>query len=212
MSPAWSERGSRGSSDPRDAAPFEAAIARFDAANGEDPRRERLDGAEQPKELVYARRMSEWLERLAPDASEALRLAVRCQHIQRWTMPRRHYPEGREGYRRWRTDLAQFHAETAGRILTEVGYDEATIARVQALLRKERLKSDPETQRLEDVVCLVFLQYYFADFARQHDEEKLIGILRKTWRKMSERGRQAALTIDLPPELKALVLKALASS
>ncbi len=211
MSPVRSESGRRGSSDPRDASPFDAAIARFDAANGEDPRRERLDGADHPKELVYARRMSEWLDRLAPDASEALRLAVRCQHIQRWTIPRRHYPEGREGYRRWRTDLAQFHAETAGRILKEVGYDETPIGRVQALLRKERLKADPETQLLEDVVCLVFLQYYFADFARQHDEEKLIDILRKTWRKMSERGRQAALTINLPPDLMALVHKAVAA-
>jgi hypothetical protein len=115
----------------------------------------------------------------------------------------------RDGYRRWRTDLQQFHADQAGEILREVGYDEATIARVQFLLRKERLKLDPETQLLEDVACLVFLESYFAEFARKHDEEKLIPILRRTWAKMSPRGREAALALDLAPEGKDLVQKAL---
>ena len=133
--------------------------------------------------------MSEALERFAPDASEVVRLAVRCQHIRRWTVPRDSYPEGRDGYRRWRTDLGRFHAETASDILRQVGYDDATVGRVQALLRKERLKADPEVQLLEDVVCLVFLRHYLAPFAAQHADEKVVGILQKTWRKMSERGR-----------------------
>lgn len=185
---------------------FEKAIARFDAANAEDPNRE---GA-RPKELVYAERMSAWLERLAPDASEALRLAARCQHIRRWTIPRAAYPAGREGYKQWRTAAARMHAETAGAILREVGYDEATIRRVESLVRKERLKVDPEAQLLEDVVDLVFLEHYLADFAKKHDEEKLRGILRKTWEKMSKRGREAALALPLAPELRALVEKAIA--
>lgn len=183
------------------------AMARFDRANAEDPNVETVDRASQPKELLYARRMSDALERFAPDASEVVRLAVRCQHIRRWTVPRDSYPDGRDGYRRWRTDLGRFHAETAGGILREVGYDDATVGRVRALLRKERLKADPEVQLLEDVVCLVFLRHYLAPFAARHEEEKVVGILRKTWRKMSARGRAAALDLDLAPELRALVTR-----
>lgn len=189
---------------------FEKAIARFDAANAEDPNQETDRGEARPKELVYAQRMTAWLDKLEPAASEALRLAARCQHIRRWTIPRASYPMGREGYKQWRTALARFHAETAGAILKEVGYGEATIKRVQSLVRKERLKADPESQLLEDVVDLVFLEHYFADFAKKHDEEKLTGILRKTWEKMSKRGREAALALPLAPELRALVEKALA--
>ena len=187
---------------------FTNAIDRFDRANAEDARRESVGGEQQPRELVYARRMTAALERFAPDAPEAVRLAARCQHIRRWTIPRDRYPEGRDGYRRWRTDLGRFHAETAGEILREVGYDDATIARVQVLLRKERLKADPDVQLLEDVICLVFLEHYLADFAARHDEGRLTDILRKTWRKMSDRGRTAALEVDLPPELRAFVVRA----
>ena len=187
---------------------FANALERFDRANAEDPRREPFDGEPQPRELVYARRMTAALDRFAPDAPEAVRLAARCQHIRRWTVPRDRYPAGRDGYRRWRTDLGRFHAETAGEILREVGYDDAAIGRVQALLRKERLKADSDVQLLEDVICLVFLQHYLADFATQHDAEKLADILRKTWRKMSDRGRAAALEIDLAPDLRALVIRA----
>ena len=185
-----------------------AAFDRFDAANAEDPNRERVDGVEQPRELVYAQRMTEALERIAPDAAEAVRLAARCQHIRRWTVPRDTYPDGRDGYRRWRTDLARFHAETAGAVLRDVGYGDDTIARVGALLRKERLKADPEVQLLEDVACLVFLQHYLPAFAPRHDEEKLAGILRKTWRKMSASGQAAALRLDLDPDLRELVARA----
>ena len=187
---------------------FRNAVARFDRANAEDPNVETVDGASQPKELLYAQRMSDALERFAPNASEVVRLAVRCQHIRRWTVPRDTYPEGRDGYRRWRSDLGRFHAETAGDILHQVGYDDATVGRVQALLRKERLKADPEVQLLEDVVCLVFLRHYLAPFAAQHADEKVVGILRKTWHKMSERGRAAASDLDLAPALRALVTRA----
>jgi len=189
---------------------FQQAIARFDAANGEDPNQESWLGVEHPKELLYAQRMTGWLERFAPDASEALRLAVRAQHIRRWALPRSDYPEGKEGYKRWRSTLARFHAQTAGEILAEAGYDDETIRRVQGLIRKEQLKRDPEAQCLEDVVCLVFLENYFADFAQKHDEEKIIDILQKTWKKMSPAGHAAALGLVLPAEARALVGKALA--
>ena len=183
----------------RPTAGFDTAIARFDAANADDPRREVCEGVAYPRELLYARRMTVWLEKLAPDASEALRLAARCQHIRRWTIPRRDYPMDRQGYRAWRTRLARFHADTAGEILRDVGYDEPIVQRVQALLRKERLKLDPGVQCLEDVICLVFLESYFADFASQHDEPKLVDIVRKTWKKMSGQGHEAARALNLRP-------------
>ena len=195
-----------------EAARLREALARFDRANADDPNRELVDGAEQPRELVYARRMTATLDSFAPEAPEAVRLAVRCQHIRRWTVPRDTYPGGRDGYRRWRTDLARFHAETAGTILREVGYGDDTVARVGALLRKERLKADPQVQLLEDVACLVFLQHYLPAFAAQHDDAKVVDILGKTWRKMSARGRAGALALDLEPPVRALVSRAVAAA
>ena len=185
------------------------AFTRFDAANSEDPNTERVDGQERPKELVYAERMTRWLDHLEPDASEALRLAARAQHLKRWVIPRSDFPEGREGYHRWRTTLYGFHADEAAKILREVGYGDETVERVESLLQKKRLKLEPECQTLEDVICLVFLEDYFSDFAKQHDEEKLIGILRRTWKKMSPRGHEAALGLDLPAEARGLVARAL---
>ena len=187
----------------------EDAIARIDAANGADPNREFVDGEARPAALVYSERMTRWLETLAPDASEALRIAVRAQHIQRWTVPRAEFPEGREGYHRWRTTLAKFHAERTAAILAGAGYGADVIDRVKKLLRKRGLKTDPEVQMLEDVACLVFLESYFADFSKQHDEAKVIGILQKTWAKMSPVGHEAALALDMPAEARALVEKAL---
>jgi hypothetical protein len=185
---------------PLDHARFTAAVARIDAANAEDPN---------GKELLYSQRMSAWLDRVEPDAPEALRLAARAQHVRRWAIPRSDYPMDRIGYLTWRTTLYKFHAEQAAGILREVGYDEGTIARVASLVRKERIKTDPEAQTLEDVICLVFLENYFAEFAAQHDGEKVVGILRKTWRKMSERGRGVALTLEIPAEARRLVERAL---
>ena len=190
---------------------FRRAVERFDAANAEDPNRELADGVEQPKELVYARRMTARLDRFRPDAPEPVRLAARCQHIRRWTIPRADYPAGREGYRRWRTDLGRFHADTAAVILRDVGYGDDVVARVGSLLRKERLKADPDVQLLEDVICLVFVEHYLAGFAPKHDEETLAGVLRKTWRKMSEDGRRAALALDLPKNVRSVVERAVAS-
>ena len=190
---------------------FEATIARFDAANAEDPN---LDEG-QPKELLYAQRMSEMLARFAPDATEAVQLAVRAQHIQRWKTPRSSYPMDRQGYLQWRTGLYKFHAETAGRIMTENGYDAATIERVQAAVGKKGLKVNAETQLLEDVTDLVFLEHYLAGFAAQHpeyDEAKWIEIIRKTWQKMSQQARDFVLAgkVSLPETARPLILKAVA--
>ena len=188
---------------------FRAAIERFDKANAADPNRTVVAGESVADELLYARRMTDWLNRLEPAASEPLRLAVRCQHLCRWMIPRSQYPMTRAGYLQWRSTLAQFHADKAGEILHDLKYDEETVRRVKSLVRKEGLKSDSEAQTLEDVACLVFLEFYFADFAAEHEEAKVLNILRRTWAKMSERGRDAAKTIDLPQRERELIAKAL---
>ena len=192
---------------PTDASRFARAVEQIDAAHREDPTHAQSEGRTCPAEWLYARRMAEWLARLEPQASEALRLAVRSQHIRRWTIPRASFPMTRPGYLQWRSNLARFHAEQAGEILRGVGYDEQTIARVQSLVRKERLTLDAEAQTLEDAACLVFLEGEFVDFARKHDAQKVEGILRKTWRKMSQRARAEALKLaaGLPEPERRLI-------
>jgi hypothetical protein len=186
---------------------FRRAIAALDAAHAEDPEK---DASGAPKELLYAQRMSAWLEMLAPNASDALRLAVRCQHLRRWAIARSAYPEGKVGYLRWRKEESLAHAALAGEILAQAGYGADTVQRVQSLVKKERIKHDPEAQLLEDSACLVFLEFEFAGFAARHDEAKIIDILRKTWPKMSPLGQAAALRLQLPAQLRAMVGKALA--
>jgi hypothetical protein len=190
---------------------FAAAISAIDAANARDPHRvPGDDGQPVASELLYGQRMSRWLNRLYPDAPEPLKLAARAQHIRRWEVPRDRYPMDRAGYHRWRTGLYTFHADAAAAILRAVGYDEATVERVRFLIRKERLKADPDTQALEDTICLVFLENYFAGFAPKHEADKVIVILRRTWAKMSPVGREAALKLPLPPAAGELVARALA--
>lgn len=188
---------------------FNNAIALFDAANAQDPNQD--EG--QPKELLYARRMTEMIGRFAPEAGEVPRLAVRAQHIQRWTVPRSNYPMTKPGYFAWRTGLYRFHAETAGQLMQQAGYDAATIARVQAAVGKQEIKANPDTQLLEDVSSLVFIEHYMLGFAGQHaeySEEKWLNIIRKTWKKMSDRAHVFATTggIKLPEPLVPLILKA----
>ena len=188
---------------------FDDAILLIDTANSADRRIENADGDGVPRELLYSQRMTAWLDRLEPEAGEALKLAVRAQHLRRWEIRRDTYPVGRAGYHSWRRELAVFHADKAGELLAEAGYDGPMIARVQSLIRKENLRSDPETQTLEDVACLVFLEHYFEHFLPQQDAAKVIEIVRKTWRKMSPRGQAAALELELAPEAQELVEKAL---
>ena len=188
---------------------LDEAFRRFDEANADDPNTEMVNGQPLPKELVYGQRMSARLAVFAPDAPETVRLGARAQHIRRWEVPRDSYPEGRAGYLKWRTDLHKRHADIAGEIMRDVGYDTGTIERVQTLLRKRGLKTDPDVQLMEDVICLVFLEHYFHDFAQKHDEEKLITIVQKTWTKMTAKGHQAALALHYAPEDLAVIQKAL---
>lgn len=191
---------------------FSKALLLIDEANALDPERERTsDGKEYPKELLYSRRMSAWLEKLQPQASDALRLAVRAQHLKRWTLPRSSYPMDRAGYLKWRTVLKDFHAAECVKILAEAGYGEDFQKRTASLIRKERFKEDPEAQKLEDTACLVFLDFYFPNFAARHDETKVVDILKKTWKKMSPEAQKAALTLSFPESLRGLLAKALTS-
>ncbi|MBB4079162.1 hypothetical protein GGR28_001782 [Lewinella aquimaris] len=186
-----------------------AAFATLDAANAADPRHVATGGDEVPYELLYARRMTEELDRFSPDAPLPLRLAARAQHLERWRSPREDYPMDRTGYLRWREDLKKFHAERARELLSAVGYTDEVLDRVAFLLQKKRLKRDEDTQTLEDVICIVFLKYYAAEFAAEHPREKVVDILHKTLRKMSERGKEAALASDLPPAVRAMVGEAM---
>ncbi len=188
---------------------FKRAEHALAAVHAQDPR----GGAGGPTHAErYHAAVARWVDVLDPAAPEAVRLAARAQHIRRWTRPRADFPEGPAGYKRWRTQLAIFHGEEATRILTHVGYDEAMCARVRDLLLKKRLRTDAETQLLEDAVCLTFLQLDFEPFASKHQDEKILDILKKTWAKMSPRGHDAAreLAPQLPAHLRSLVTQALA--
>lgn len=184
----------------------------IDDANSADPNHE-LDeqGSTHAKEWLYGQRMSLCLAEFEPHASEHLQIAARGQHIERWQSPRTDYPEGRTGYKKWRAELGLFHAKRVGELMLEAGYGEADIDRTRYLVQKRGLKRDDESQCLEDVICLVFLQHYLADFANKHPEDKLIDIIQKTWAKMSDRGHEAALKIPMAEHLSALVGKALAA-
>ncbi|UCE93757.1 MAG: DUF4202 domain-containing protein [Flavobacteriaceae bacterium] len=188
---------------------FKEAIELFDEANGKDPNFEEHNGQKYPKELLYARRMTDRLYEFEPLADEALQLAVRCQHLRRWEIPREDFDMNRVGYLQWRNKLKSFHAEGAARILEEVGYEKEIIDRVKFLLLKKQLKKDRVTQTLEDVICLVFLEFYFEKFSYKYQEDKLIDILQKTWKKMSEKGQKAALQLKLSDHSLNLIEKAL---
>jgi len=191
-----------------------AAAEQFEAAHQEDRRRVTVGVREASWSAHYHRRLLHWVLHFEPAASVPLRLAAQCQHIRRWTIPRRSYDEGRRGYRRWRSDLTSFHAEEAGRMLREVGYDEETVERVGSLLRKVGLKRDPEVQSFEDAICMVFFEAEFADFSRKHGEDKMVDIIQRTWVKMSEEGHHSALELaaTLPKEGRGLLERALGPS
>jgi hypothetical protein len=191
------------------AQPLTGVLALIDAANAADPNMIATPQGPQPAELVYGERMSAMLADFCPTASEHLAIAVRGQHIERWTSPRASYPQGRIGYLKWRKDLKDHHAARVGALMRQAGYDDAAIARVASLIRKERLKHDGEAQTLEDVVCLVFLTHYAADFIAKHDDAKVIDILAKTAAKMSKAGLEAASKLALPERLGHLMDKAM---
>jgi hypothetical protein len=186
---------------------FDGVIAAIDDATARDPKTVDVDGRAMPAELLYGQRMSAAIATMAPEASELLRIAVRGQHIERWTSPRTSYPAGRAGYLKWRSDLKDFHARRLGEIMAAVGYGPEAAARVGALVRKERLRTDPEAQTLEDVACIVFLAHYLEEFLGKTDADdaKLARILAQTWRKMSAQGHDEAVKLGLPARVLELL-------
>lgn len=188
---------------------FSEALRRFDEENGRDPNLLFVDGVPHPQELLYAKRLTDWVLRLNPEASEHLLLAARSQHICRWTIPRNRYEMTRAGYLRWRSDLKQFHAGKSAEILREAGYDEDAITRVRNLNLKKFLGRDPDCQVLEDALCLVTLQYQLADLAAKTEPAKIIEILQKTWKKMSNTAHNHALKLPFSEAEKRLVEQAL---
>jgi len=189
---------------------YEQAVARIDAANGEDPNRIEIDGVPVPKELTHARMATEWVQRLDPDADELQLIAARAHHLRRWTSPREDYDEGRAGYLRWRANLKKQHAAEVGEILRDCGYDDAEIERVQHIVRKEGLGRDPQVQTHEDALCLVFLQTQLAGVADQLGDDKTVDVLRKSIRKMSPSGIEAAVGLPLDAREAALLGRAAA--
>tara|TARA_R110002126_G_scaffold291780_1_gene457918 strand:- start:10109 stop:10693 length:585 start_codon:yes stop_codon:yes gene_type:complete len=188
---------------------FETAIALIDKKNEEDPNTYQVAGFDYPKELLYSQRMTRKLLQFEPNASKALQIAARAQHICRWQIARNEYPMDRVGYLKWRENLKKMHANTTSEILQQVGFDEQFQDRVKKIILKKLIKKNEESQALEDVICLVFLDYYFDEFAAKHSDEKIIDILQKTWVKMSDKGHEAALQLPFSDKGLALVQKAI---
>lgn len=189
-----------------------AALKLIDEAHSKDPKKIEIDGKEKPYELHYSQKMSNFLEKRNPSAPDTLRLAIRAQHFRRWEIPRDSYAMNKVGYHAWRTFLKKRQADMASQICLDCGYSEDDATRVAHLIRKEDLKKDEETQTLEDVACLVFLDDQFEEFEKQHDEEKVVKILQKTWGKMSEKGHELALSLPMTDRCKDIVSKAIAGS
>ena len=185
------------------------AFELFDNYNKQDPHVVTWEGVTYPAEYFYALQLYNWVKKLKPDASEALQLASRAQHIGRWKIARDEYPKGKAGYFKWRTELAKFHAATACELMLEAGYDEEETKPIQHIILKENLKLDDEVQTMENALCLVFLEFQYEDFIKKHDDDMVIRILRKTWKKMSEPGGGAALSLNFNGRAKELLEKAL---
>jgi len=188
---------------------FETAVRRFDEENSRDPNLQRVNGVSEPRELVYAKWLTDWVLKLRPDASEELRLAARCQHLCRWQIPRNRYPMTRAGYLQWREGLKKFHAQKAAEILREAGYDEKTVVRVQELNLKKNFPSDPESRVLEDALCLVFLEKQFKELADKTAEDKMINALQKSWKKMTPAAQTIARHLNYEERELALLKRAL---
>jgi tRNAThr (cytosine32-N3)-methyltransferase len=182
----------------------------IDAAHAADPKRA-VDG--RPAELVYADRLEAWAVRAAAEPTPLLRLAARCQHLERWSVPRASFPDGKAGYLKWRQSLYRKQADRAKELLLQAGVPAAEADDVATWVSKTAMKTNPGTQALEDAACLVFLENEIEAFAAEHADyprEKFVDIIRKTWKKMSPRGQALAGTIALPPAIGALVQEAVA--
>jgi len=187
---------------------FEKAFTTFDAYNANDPNLEQFEGKEVPKELLYGQRMTDRLNEFSPEAPVYLQLAARCQHIGRWEIPRQSYPMDRKGYLQWRTAEKMHQSKVADQILQSCRYDSGTIEKVKGLLMKKGLSTDADTQVLEDVICLVFIEHYLDDFAAKYDDEKVIDILQKTMKKMSARAIADVGKIKLSDRMSRLISRA----
>jgi len=187
---------------------YQAAVAAIDAANADDPNILRVDGEDRPKELAHAEMLSNWVIRFRPEASEELLLAARAHHVRRWEHPRSDYPEGRNGYLRWRREQRAFHADLTRTILLDTGYDEAAVTRVGEILQKRALGNDPEVQAFEDGLCLVFLETQFDELSAKTGRAKMVEIVHNTVKKMSEAGREASAGIELSADGKSIVAEA----
>ena len=188
---------------------LENTLKAIDAMHSQDPEKEVVNGESLPAELVYAQRMTEWLNKLESTPGDEVQIAVRSQHLCRWEIPRSDYPMDRPGYLKWRTDLGKLHAEKAAEAMTANGYDEETVEKTKKIIRKQNLKSSPEAQLMEDCACLVFIETGFLEFAAKYPEEKIIDIVQKTWNKMSDKAHDAALKLSLPEEALTIIQKAL---
>ena len=189
---------------------FTQAMEAFDTANSKDPNFIEVNGFEKPYESIYANWLYEWIMKLNPNAKEELQLAAKCQHIKRWEIPRSKYQDGLKGYTKWKKELAEYHADEAGKILKQVGYDEVVVDRVRSINLKKNLKADSDVQTMEDALCLVTLQYQIEGFSLKHDDEKMIGIIKKTWAKMSDRAKEEALKLSYSERVLSLIKNAIA--
>jgi len=188
---------------------FETTIALIDKKNEADVNTYKVAGIEYSKELLYSQRMTRSLLKFNPNASKAVQIAARAQHICRWKIARNEYPMDRVGYLKWRETLKKMHADLTAEIMQQVGYDAEFVSRVKKIILKKLIKKNEESQLLEDIICLVFLEYYFDEFAEKHTDEKVIDILQKTWVKMSEKGHEAAMQIAYSEKGLALVKEAI---
>lgn len=189
----------------------ETAIKSFDEYNQQDPRKVVVNGVPYAYEFFYAIQLYNWVKKLEPEPGDILLLASRCQHIGRWQIPRETYPADKIGYHKWRTDLAKFHAEKAGELMQQAGIVEDIIKAVQHIILKKQLRTNSEVQVMENALCLVFLQFQYDEFLQKHDDETMIRILQKTWNKMTDPGRNAALGLEYNGRGKELITKALSS-
>lgn len=186
---------------------LQICLEKIDIENKKDPNHEVINGLDEPREFVYSLRMSEWLNKLVAQPDEILQISARGQHILRWTNPRANYPEGRSGYLKWRTELYKFHSQKVGKIMEESGYLKDEVEKVKKILQKKDLKNDSDVQTIEDVACLVFLNYYLDDMIQKTPQEKILDILQKTWNKMSHKAQSLAKEISYSNEGKQLINK-----
>jgi len=189
---------------------IQIAFELFDDYNKQDPNKITWNDETFPAEYFYAIKLYDWVLKLEPDASEALKLAARSQHIGRWEIPRDSYPMNKAGYLNWRSNLGKYHAQKSGELMVQAGYSDEEIERVKKIITKQQIKADDEVQTIENGLCLVFLEFQYDDFVLKHDEAKLIRIIQKTWNKMSEPGHKAALGLQYSELGLQMIQKALA--